>query len=89
MEEKVIKTKRGLYGRVNITLPLPVKVSLFNMQKKTGLKKAEFLRLALTTGLIELSRGVSINEIESSKNRQQGGTLGDPVRGVPGGAPGA
>jgi hypothetical protein len=78
MEEKLIKTKRGLYGRVNITLPLPVKVSLFNMQKKTGLKKAEFLRLALTTGLIELSRGVSINEIESSKKRQQGGTLGDP-----------
>jgi hypothetical protein len=62
MNEQVIKTKRGLYGRVNITLPLSVKVSLFDLQKKTGLKKAEFLRLALTTGLVELSRGISSTE---------------------------
>jgi hypothetical protein len=60
MDEKIIQTKRGLYGQVNITLPLPVKVSLFDLQKKTGLKKAEFLRLALTTGLVELSTGISI-----------------------------
>ncbi|MGA2503514.1 MAG: hypothetical protein ABSG01_05420 [Anaerolineales bacterium] len=60
--EKEIKTKRGVYGRVNITLPLPVKVSLFDLQKKTGLKKAEFLRLTLTTGLVELTRNISSTE---------------------------
>ncbi|MGD0877012.1 MAG: hypothetical protein ABSA01_02550 [Anaerolineales bacterium] len=76
MDEKVIKAKSGLYGRVNITLPLPVKVSLFDMQKKTGMKKAEFLRLALTTGLIELSKGFSGSEINTSQNRSQGGALG-------------
>jgi len=59
MDEPVIKTRRGLYGRVNITLPLPVKFSLFDLQKKTGLKKAEFLRLVLATGLVELSKGIS------------------------------
>ncbi len=59
MYKQIIKTKRGLYGRVNITLPLPVKVSLFDLQKRTGLKKSEFLRLVLTTGLVELSKGLS------------------------------
>jgi hypothetical protein len=46
------------------------------MQKKTGMKKAEFLRLALTTGLIELSKGFSGSEINTSQNRSQGGALG-------------
>jgi hypothetical protein len=32
---------------------------LFDLQKKTGLKKAEFLRLVLATGLVELSKGIS------------------------------
>jgi hypothetical protein len=50
MEEKVIKTRRGLYGRVNITLPLPLKTSLLDLQKKSGMKKAEFLRIALMMG---------------------------------------
>jgi hypothetical protein len=36
------------------------------MQKKTGLKKAEFLRLALTTGLVELSKGFLGSEIKKS-----------------------
>jgi hypothetical protein len=58
MEEKIIKTKRGLYGRVNITLPLPVKISLLDFQKKTGVKKAEFLRVALIIGTTKLSENV-------------------------------
>jgi hypothetical protein len=45
--EKVISTKRGLYGRLNITLPLPIKNSLLDLQKRSGIKKAEFLRVAL------------------------------------------
>ena len=53
MEEKVIKTKRGLYGRVNITLPMPVKTSLMDYQKKSGMKKSEFLRFVSTTDNIQ------------------------------------
>ena len=80
--EKVITTKRGVYGRVNITLPLPVKISLFDMQKKTGLKKAEFLRLALTTGLVELSNGKSVSESKTSQIRPQGGPREGGLPGV-------
>jgi len=58
MEEKIIKTKRGQYGRVNVTLPLPVKSSLMDFQKKSGYKKAEFLRLALMTGYLSLSKSI-------------------------------
>jgi len=62
--ERVINTKRGLYGRVNITLPLPVKTSLMDFQKKSGLKKAEFLRLALTIGFLDLSNNILKNKAE-------------------------
>ena len=62
MEENVIETKRGLYGRVNITLPLPVKISLLNLQKKSGMKKAEFLRFALMMGTAKISENVLSND---------------------------
>ena len=62
MEERIIKTKRGLYGRVNITLPLPVKTSLLDLQKKSGLKKAEFLRVVLMMGTEKLSENALLND---------------------------
>jgi hypothetical protein len=58
MEEQIIKTKRGLYGRVNITLPITFKNYILDLQKKTGMKKAEFLRIALITGAAKLSEKV-------------------------------
>jgi hypothetical protein len=62
MEEQVIKTKRGLYGKVNITIPMPIKISLMDLQKKYGMKKAEFLRLAIMTGYLSLSNGIEKND---------------------------
>lgn len=59
MSEKIINTRRGIYGVVNITIPLPLKVAMLEWQKTSGLKKAEFLRLALTTGYLELSKGIN------------------------------
>jgi len=63
MEEKTIKTKRGVYGRVNVTLPLTIKTSMLSWAKRSGMKKAEFLRLALTTGFLELSKGITSEEV--------------------------
>ena len=62
MLEKVITTKRGVFGRVQIILPLPVKNSLLEFQKKSGLTKAEFLRMALVTGYMALSKGIESND---------------------------
>jgi hypothetical protein len=62
MEEKIIETKRDLYGRVNITLPLNLKISLMDLQKKSGIKKAEFLRVVLMMGTEKLSENVLLND---------------------------
>ncbi|HCC78495.1 MAG: hypothetical protein A2X25_09260 [Chloroflexi bacterium GWB2_49_20] len=73
MVEKIIKTKKGLYGRVNVTLPLPVKYSLMDFQKRSGYKKAEFMRLALMTGYISLTKSIEdkdqseVSEIQLSQ----------------------
>jgi hypothetical protein len=58
MEEKIIKTKRGLYGQVHITLPISFKHYILDLQEKTGMKKAEFLRISLITGAARLSEKV-------------------------------
>jgi len=79
MNEQVIKTKRGLYGRVNVTLPLPVKTSLMDFQKKSGLKKAEFLRMALVTGYMTLSKGM-----ESTDQKSPASTAEADVRSIAG-----
>ena len=63
MTDQTIKTSKGVYGRINITLPLPMKTSMLAWAKKSGMKKAEFLRLALTKGFLELSRGITPDEI--------------------------
>lgn len=60
MTEKVISTRRGTYGVLNVTLPLHVKLRILDYSKKLGYKKAEFLRLVLMTGFDTLSKSVDI-----------------------------
>ncbi len=55
MLEKVITTKRGVYGRVQIILPLPEKVSLMARVKGSGMSKAVFLQKALILGALQLA----------------------------------
>ena len=64
MSEKIITTKRGIYGRVSVTLPLPMKTAMLDWAKTSGIKKAEFLRLALTTGFLVLSEGIPVEVVE-------------------------
>lgn len=47
MAEIIITTRRGVYGRVNVTLFLPMKLSMLAWAKRSGMKKAEFLRMRL------------------------------------------
>jgi len=54
MDKQVIITKRGVYGRVNVTLPISFKIYVLDLQKKSGMKKAEFLRIALMIGVARL-----------------------------------
>lgn len=50
MLAKIITTRRGVYGRVNITLPLDEKASLLARVKQSGMSKSEYLRKALILG---------------------------------------
>ena len=72
MTEIIIKTKRGVYGRVNVTLPLTIKTTMLAWQKKSGMKKAEFLRMALTTGFLELSKGIISSKAELQEESDEG-----------------
>ena len=55
MSEKIITTQNGVYGRLQVTLPMPAKSSMMSWAKKSGMKKAEFLRTALMIGAIQLA----------------------------------
>ena len=64
MVDQTIKTKREIYSCVNITLLIPMKTTIPAWVKKLGMKKkAGLLRLDLATGFLELSKGITPDEI--------------------------
>ncbi len=58
MSEKVFETKSGIYGRLQVTLPMLAKSSMLSWAKKSGMKKAEFLRVALMIGAMQLANNL-------------------------------
>ena len=58
MTDQISVTKRIVYGRVQVTLPMPVKESMLIWVKKSGMGKAEFLRVALMMGASQLAESV-------------------------------
>ncbi len=62
MSEEIIVTKRGTFGRVQVTLPMNVKNSMLNWVKKSGMGKAEFLRVSLMMGATQLANSVMAKE---------------------------
>ena len=64
MTEKTIITQRGIYGRLQVTLPMPAKSSMLDWAKKSGMKKAEFLRVALMIGANHLATELSAKHPE-------------------------
>jgi hypothetical protein len=58
MSEQVITTKRGIYGRVQVTLPLQVKTSMLTWATKSGMGKAQFLRATLMMGAIQMAESI-------------------------------
>jgi hypothetical protein len=58
MSEEVIVTKRGTFGRVQVTLPMTVKNSMMRWVRKSGMGKSEFLRVSLMIGAAQLAGDV-------------------------------
>ena len=59
MDEQVITTKRGKFGKLQVTLPLAIKQSIMTSINQSGLRRAEYLRIALMIGSSQLAQGIS------------------------------
>jgi len=57
MENEII-TKRGRFGRIQVTIPMDTKNKMLEWHKKSGLGKAEFFRVALMIGVSHLAESV-------------------------------
>lgn len=62
MTEQIIVTKRGTYGRLQVTIPTPVKDSIMKWIKHSGMGKAEFLRVSLMIGSKQLAESIQAKQ---------------------------
>ena len=62
MSEQVIVTKRGIFGRVQVTIPMNVKNTMMLWCRKSGMGKAEFFRAALMIGVSKLAESVDVKQ---------------------------
>ena len=71
MEGKVIEATSGTYGRVQVTLLMPVKEEILSWAKQLGVNKAAFLRMALMIGASQLVKDsiMASNNDDLSKKR--------------------
>ena len=51
-------TKRGTYGRIQVTIPMETKSKMMQWHLNSGLKRAEFFRIALMIGVCQLAESV-------------------------------
>lgn len=51
-------TKRGTYGRIQVTIPIDTKTKMMQWHQNSGLKRAEFFRVALMIGVCKLAESV-------------------------------
>jgi hypothetical protein len=61
--EEVITTKKGNFGRIQVTIPMVAKETMMTWCKKSGMGKAEFFRVALMMGVIDLANQVNAKEL--------------------------
>ena len=71
MTEKVIQANSGTYGRVQVTLLMPVKEEILSWAKEMGINKAAFLRMALMIGASTLVEQIILTNkiIDSNKTK--------------------
>ena len=60
MSEEVITTKRGRFGKLQVTIPVTVKNSILSSIDQSGLCKAEYLRIPLMMGSAQIASGIKI-----------------------------
>ena len=64
--EQVITTKRGTYGFVRVTLPMVVKETMVSWCGRSGMRHAEFFRMALMIGVKQLAESINAKNPDES-----------------------
>lgn len=60
--EQVVTTKKGNFGFVRVTIPMSVKNTMLNWCERSGMGKAEFFRVSLMLGVIQLADQIKAKE---------------------------
>lgn len=60
------------YGRVQVTLPMNVKRTILSWASKSGMRKAEFMRVAFMIGAQQLATSVNAKSPGEDYSRQKG-----------------
>ena len=68
--EEIIQAKSGKYGRVQVTLLLPVKEEILSWAKQLGINKAAFLRIALMIGASQLTKQMLLDNTLDIGNKE-------------------
>jgi len=71
--EKIIQAQSGTYGRVQVTLLLPVKEEILSWAKQLGINKAAFLRIALMIGASQLTKQMLMDNSLEVGNKELSG----------------
>lgn len=72
MSEQVIVTKRGTYGKVNVTIPMHVKQTMLAWCQRSGMGKTEFFRTALMMGVMQLAQNMNAKEPKDNYSLENG-----------------
>ena len=68
MDDQIIQTKKGRFGKIQVTIPMDTKSKMLEWHRKSGLGKAEFFRIALMIGVSNLAE--SVNAKSQDENYQ-------------------
>ena len=68
--EEIIQAQSGTYGRVQVTLLLPVKEEILSWAKQLGINKAAFLRIALMIGASQLTKQMLLDNSLEIGNKE-------------------
>lgn len=79
MSDQVIVTKRGTFGRLQVTLPMAAKESIMRWARQSGMGKAEFLRVAMLMGAKQLAESVQAKKPEEGFYPLGGQTAADGI----------
>lgn len=61
--DQVITTKKASYGFVRVTIPMNIKETMLTWCRQSGMGKAEFFRVSLMMGVVQLAEQVKAKKV--------------------------